>query len=55
MDRSVKSGVQKKYSGAVGGLVRMISVVNLVHTNGEDGKHYPVDFRVYVKVADGKT
>ena len=47
--------VKLQYSGAVGGLVRGIGVVNLVHTNGEDGEHYPVDFRVYAKKADGKT
>jgi SRSO17 transposase len=47
--------VKLQYSGAVGGLVRGIGVVNLVHTNGEDGNHYPVDFRVYAKEADGKT
>ena len=47
--------VKLQYSGAVGGLVRGIGVVNLVHTNGEDGEHYPVDFRVYAREADGKT
>ncbi len=47
--------VKLQYSGAVGGLVRGIGVVNLVHTNGDDGEHYPVDFRVYAKEADGKT
>ena len=47
--------VKLHYNGAVGGLVRGIGVVNLVHTNGEDGEHYPVDFRVYAKEADGKT
>ena len=47
--------VKLQYSGAVGGLVRGIGVVNLVHTKGEDGEHYPVDFRVYAKEADSKT
>jgi len=47
--------VKLQYSGAVGGLVRGIGVVNLVHTSGEDGDHFPVDFRVYAKEADGKT
>lgn len=47
--------VKLQYSGTVGGLVRGIGVVNLVHTNGEDGEHYPVDFRIYAKEADGKT
>ena len=47
--------VKLQYSGAVGGLVRGIGVVNLVHTNGEEGEYYPVDFRVYAREADGKT
>lgn len=47
--------VKLQYSGAVGGLVRGIGVVNLVHTNGKEGEHYPVDFRVYAREADGKT
>ena len=47
--------VKLQYSGAIGGLVRGIGVVNLVHTNGEDGEYYPVDFRIYAKEADGKT
>ena len=47
--------VKLQYSGAVGGLVRGIGVVNLVHTNGKDGEHYSLDFRVYAKEADGKT
>ena len=47
--------VKLQYSGATGGLVRGIGVVNLVHTNGEDGEYYPVDFRVYAKETDGKT
>ena len=47
--------VKRQYSGAVGGLVRGIGVVNLVHTNGADGEYYPIDFRVYAKDADGKT
>jgi len=46
--------VKRQYSGAVGGLVRGIGVVNLVHTNGK-GEHYPIDFRIYAKEADGKT
>ena len=47
--------VKRQYSGAVGGLVRGIGVVNLLHTNGADGEYYPIDFRVYAKEADGKT
>ena len=35
--------------------MRGIGVVNLVHTSGEEGEHYPIDFRIYAKAADGKT
>jgi hypothetical protein len=35
--------------------VRGIGVVNLVHTTGKAGEHYPIDFRIYAKEADGKT
>jgi hypothetical protein len=45
--------VKRQYSGAVGGLVRGIGVVNLVHTDGEE--HYPIDYRIYAHEADGKT
>lgn len=47
--------VKRQYSGAEGGLVRGIGVVNLVHTTGKEGAHYPIDFRIYAKEADGKT
>ena len=47
--------VKLQYSGAEGGLVRGIGVVNLVHTSGEEGDYYPVDFRIYAKEADGKS
>ena len=47
--------VKLQYSGAVGGLVRGIGVVNLVHTSGAAGEYYPIDFRIYAKEADGKT
>ena len=46
--------VKRQYSGASGGLVRGIGVVNLVHTNG-NGDFCPVDFRIYAKLHDGKT
>ena len=51
---TVNRMVKLQYSGAAGGLVRGIAVVNL-HTSGEDGEYYPVDFRIYAKEADGKT
>jgi hypothetical protein len=47
--------VKRQYSGAEGGLVRGIGVVNLVHTPGEARAYYPIDFRIYAKEADGKT
>ena len=39
--------VKLQYSGAAGGLVRGIGVINLLHTGGEEGDFYPVDFRLY--------
>jgi SRSO17 transposase len=45
--------VKRQYSGAVGGLVRGMGVVNLVHTDGK--KDYPIDYRIYAHEADGKT
>ena len=46
--------VKRQYSGAEGGLVRGIGVVNLLHTDG-NGQFYPIDFRIYAKKHDGKT
>ena len=39
--------VKLQYSGAAGGLVRGIGVINLVHTRGAEGDFFPVDFRLY--------
>ena len=47
--------VKLQYSGPAGGLVRGIAVLNLIHTSGEDGEYYPIDFRIYAKDADGKS
>lgn len=47
--------VRKQYSGAEGGLVRGIGVVNLVHTDGVEGNYYPIDYRIYAPEQDGKT
>lgn len=47
--------VKLQYSGAEHGLVRGIDIVNLLHTNGEAGGYYPIDFRIYDNVSDGKT
>lgn len=46
--------VKRQYSGATGGLVQGIGVVNLLHTDGK-GQFYPVDYRIYAKKHDGKT
>lgn len=47
--------VKRQYSGAVGGLVRGIGVVNLVHSSGGAGDFYPIDYRIYAPEVDGKT
>jgi hypothetical protein len=50
--------VKLQYSGAAGGLVRGIGVINLVHTSGQQGDFFPVDFRLYHPDGpngDGKT
>lgn len=47
--------VRRQYSGAEGGLVRGIGVVNLVHTDGVGGNYYPIDYRIYAPQQDGKT
>ena len=47
--------VRLQYSGAEHGLVRGIGVVNLVHSSGQPGEFYPIDYRIYDPNADGKT
>lgn len=47
--------VKRQYSGNVGGLVKGIGLVNLVHTNGAMGDFYPINYRVYNPDSDGKT
>lgn len=47
--------VRQQYSGAEHGLVRGIGVVNLVHSSGQPGEFYPIDYRIYDPDADGKT
>lgn len=47
--------VKRQYSGAAGGVVRGIGVVNLVHSSGAAGDFYPIDYRIYAPDADGKT
>ena len=39
--------VKLQYSGAAGGLVRGIGVINLVHTSAQEGDFHPIDFRIY--------
>lgn len=47
--------VKLQYSGAEGGLVRGIGVVNLLHTSGQAGDFYPIDYRVFSPESDAKT
>jgi hypothetical protein len=47
--------VKLQYSGAEGGLVRGIGVLNLLHSNGQDGDFYPIDYRIYDPAGDGKS
>jgi len=47
--------VKRQYSGACGGLVRGLGVVNLLHSSGQAGDFYPIDYRVYSPESDGKT
>jgi len=47
--------VKKQYSGNVGGLVKGIGLVNLVHSSGNDGEFWPIDYRIYHPETDGKT
>src|SRR3990172_2044372 len=39
--------VKRQYSGAEHGLVRGIGVVNLVHSSGQAGDFWPIDYRIY--------
>jgi SRSO17 transposase len=45
--------VKRQYSGAAGGLVDGIGIVNLLHSDGQE--FYPIDFRLYAPEQDGKT
>ena len=47
--------VKLQYSGAAGGLVRGIGIINLLHTSGQPEAFYPIDFRVFSPESDGKT
>lgn len=47
--------VKRQYSGKEHGLVRGIGIVNLVHSSGQPGDFYPIDYRIYAPEVDGKT
>jgi hypothetical protein len=47
--------VKYQYSGAEHQLVNGIGVVNLVHSNGQAGDFYPIDYRVYAPEVDHKS
>ncbi len=47
--------VKWQYSGAEHRTVKGIGVVNLVHSNGQAGDFYPIDYRVYAPEVDHKS
>lgn len=47
--------VKYQYSGVEHRPVNGIGVVNLVHSNGQDGDFYPIDYRVYAPDVDHKS
>jgi DDE family transposase len=47
--------VRAQYSGNEHRVIKGIGVVNLVHSAGQDGDFYPIDYRVYAPDVDGKT
>lgn len=47
--------VKRQYSGNEHGLVRGINLVNLVHSSGQAGDFFPIDFRIYAPDQDGKS
>jgi hypothetical protein len=47
--------VKCQYSGNEHGTVRGIGLVNLVHSAGNDGDFWPIDYRIYHPDTDGKT
>jgi hypothetical protein len=46
---------KRQYSGNVKGLVNGIGLVNMVYSDGEEGDFYPIDYRIYAPMQDGKT
>ncbi len=47
--------VKKQYSGNEHGTVRGINLVNFVHSAGNDGDFFPIDYRIYHPDTDGQT
>lgn len=47
--------VKKQYSGNEHDTVRGIGLLNFVHSSGNDGDFYPINYRVYHPDTDGKT
>lgn len=47
--------VKRQYSGNEKGVVQGIGIVNLVHSSGNDGDYFPIDYRIYHPETDGKT
>jgi hypothetical protein len=47
--------VKKQYSGNEHGLVSGIGILNFVHSSGNDGDYFPINYRIYHPETDGKT
>lgn len=46
---------KRQYSGNEHGIVNGINLVNLVHSTGNDGDFWPIDYRIYHPETDGQT
>ncbi|GAB4042017.1 IS701 family transposase [Spirosoma gilvum] len=47
--------VKKQYSGNEHGTVKGIGLVNFIHSVGNDGEFWPIDYRIYHPETDGKS
>lgn len=47
--------VKRQYSGNEHATVRGIGLVNFVHSSGNDGDFWPIDYRIYHPETDGKS
>jgi hypothetical protein len=47
--------VKRQYSGNEHGIVKGIGLVNFVHSSGNDGDFFPIDYRIYHPETDKKT